>query len=110
MLNFIHHYLSFGLHLSMCENFLGCHPHWGLFKYIFTCRSMAVKKDSSIGEKTHVTQLCRGMGIQVRGGRSFPKMSFPDSIKGWQGTWFYCSDIPSAHNQPGLTQYSSERV
>ena len=25
--------------MSMCENFLGCRPHWGLFKHIFTCRS-----------------------------------------------------------------------
>ena len=25
--------------VSMCENFLGCRPHWGLFKHIFTCRS-----------------------------------------------------------------------
>ena len=25
--------------VSLCENFLGCRPHWGLFKHIFTCRS-----------------------------------------------------------------------
>ena len=25
--------------VSMCENFLGCRPDWGLFKHIFTCRS-----------------------------------------------------------------------
>ena len=25
--------------VSMCENFLGCRPHWGLFKHIFTIRS-----------------------------------------------------------------------
>jgi hypothetical protein len=71
---------------------------------------MVVKKDSSTGEKTHVTQLCGGMGIQVRGGRSFPKMSFLDSVKGWQGTWFYYRDIPGANHQSGLPPYSSERV
>ena len=25
--------------VSLCENFLGCRPHWGLFKHIFTYRS-----------------------------------------------------------------------
>lgn len=24
--------------VSLCENFLGCQPHWGLFKHIFSCR------------------------------------------------------------------------
>ena len=30
--------------VSLCENFLGCRPHWGLFKHIFTCRSQTVKR------------------------------------------------------------------
>ena len=37
-------------------------------------------------------------------------MSFPDSIKGWQGTWFYCRDVHSGPNQSGLPPYSTERV
>jgi hypothetical protein len=40
--------------MSMCENFLGCRPHWGLFKHIFTIRSQSVKKANSSDEKTHV--------------------------------------------------------
>ena len=71
---------------------------------------MVVKKESLTGEKTNVTQLCGGMGIQVRGGRSFPKMSFPNCVKRWQGTWFYCRDVPSTQNQLGLPPYSSKRV
>ncbi|XP_040242289.1 uncharacterized protein [Aegilops tauschii subsp. strangulata] len=37
-------------------------------------------------------------------------MSFPDSLKGWQGTWFYCKDVPSANSLSGLPPYSAERV
>jgi hypothetical protein len=72
--------------VSMCENFLGCHPHWGLFKHIFTCGSQSVKKANPEGERTHVTQMCGGLGIQMRGRSAFPTMSFPDSVTGWQST------------------------
>ena len=40
--------------VSMCENFLGCRPHWGLFKHIFTIHSQSVKKEKTSDEKTHV--------------------------------------------------------
>ena len=38
--------------LFMCENFLGCQPHWGLFKHMFTIRSQSVKKTNSSDERT----------------------------------------------------------
>lgn len=63
--------------VSMCENFLGCQPHWGLFKHIFTCHSQSVKKADPEGERTHVTQMCGGLGIQMRGRSAFPTMIFP---------------------------------
>jgi hypothetical protein len=71
---------------------------------------MTMKKDSPSGEKTHVTQLCGGLGIQVRGWSAFPKMSFPDSVKGWQDNWFYCKDVPSEGSSIGLPPYSGARV
>ena len=37
--------------VSMCENFLGCRPHWGLFKHMFTIRSQSVKKQSQVTQK-----------------------------------------------------------
>ena len=37
-------------------------------------------------------------------------MSFPESVKGWKGTWIYCRDVPSAQSQSGLPPYSTERV
>ena len=57
--------------VSMCENFLGCRPHWGLFKHIFTCRSQTVKKANPSDDKTHVLQACGGLGIQLRIGALF---------------------------------------
>ena len=59
--------------ISLCENIPGCYSHWGLFKHIFTYQSMLVKKDSPTSEKTHITQLCGGLGIQVHGGDRFPR-------------------------------------
>ena len=61
----IHHFppntiLYLAAFISMCENFLGCHPHLGVFKHIFTCRSQTVKKANSVGQKTHVIQICGG--------------------------------------------------
>lgn len=88
--------------VSLCENFLGCHPHWGLFNDLFTCRMMTVKKATRLGERTSVAQLCEGLGIQLRGKGSFPQMTFPDSVKGWQDSWFYCQDVPVGEGQSGL--------
>ena len=79
----------------MCENFLGCRPHWGLFKHIFTYRSQSVKKAKSSDEKTQVIQMCGGLGIQMRSKSTFPAMILPDSVRGWQSTWFYCKDQPT---------------
>ena len=76
--------------VSMCENFLGCRPHWGLFKHIFTCRSQTVKKASPDDERTKVIQMCGGLGIQMRSKSAFPAMTLPESVRGWQSTWFYC--------------------
>ena len=37
-------------------------------------------------------------------------MSFPESVKGWQGTCFFWRDVPSANTRSGLPTYSLERV
>lgn len=96
--------------VSMCENFLGCHPHWGLFKHIFTCQSQSVKKANPTDERTHVIQMCGGLGIHMRGRSSFPPMTFPESVRGWQSTWFYCKDVPTPGQSTGLPPFSLERL
>ena len=96
--------------VSMCENFLGCRPHWGLFKHIFTCRSQTVKKASPDDERTKVIQMCGGLGIQMRSKSTFPAMTLPESVRGWQSTWFYCQDIATPGQSTGLPPFSFDRV
>ena len=96
--------------VSMCEGFLGCRPHWGLFKRIFTCRSQTVKKASPGDEKTRVVQMCGGLGIQVRNNSTFPPMSFPESVRGWQSTWFYCQVQSTPGQSSGLPPFTMDRV
>lgn len=96
--------------VSLCENFLGCRPHWGLFKHIFTCRSQTVKKANPSDERTQVIQMCGGLGVQMRGKSSFPAMILPDSVRGWQSTWFYCKDQPTPGRSTGIPPFSVDRV
>ena len=97
-------------YVSLCECFLGCRPHWGLFNHIFTCRSQTVKKANPNDERTHVIHMCGGLGIQLRGKSSFPTMVLPDSVRGWQSTWFYCNDQLMPGQSTGLPPFSMERV
>lgn len=95
--------------VSLCENYIGCPPHWAFFKHIFSCRSQTIKKTSPTNGKTKVIQLCGGLGIQVKSSGTFPAIRFPETIKLWQNTWFYCKDIPTSGSQTGLPIYTGER-
>ena len=55
-------------------------------------------------------QMCRGLGIQLRGKSSFSTMVLPHSVRGWQSTWFYCKDQPTPGQSTGLPPFSMERV
>lgn len=46
----------------------------------------------------------------MRGRSSFPPMTFPESVRGWQSTWFYCRDIPTPGQSTGLPPFSLERL
>ena len=36
-------------------------------------------------------------------------MTFPDSVRGWQSTWFYCKDVASPNMSTGLPPFTLER-
>ena len=55
-------------------------------------------------------QMCGGLGVQMRGKSSFPAMILPDSVHGWQSTWFYCKDHPTPGQSTGLPPFSMARV
>ena len=46
----------------------------------------------------------------MRNKSTFPAMILPDSVRGWQSTWFYCKDGPTPGQSTGLPLYSTERV
>ena len=95
--------------VSLCECFLGCPPHWGLFKRLFTVRSQSVKKANVEDDKTNILQQSGGLGLQKRTKCAFPQMIIPESVRGWQSTWFYCKDVASPNMSTGLPPYTPER-
>ena len=51
-----------------------------------------------------------GLGIQMRSKCTFPAMILPDSVRGWQSTWFYCKDQPTPGQSTRLPPFSLARV
>ena len=46
----------------------------------------------------------------MRGKSSFPAIILPESVRGWQSTWFYCKDQPTPGQSTGLPPFSMARV
>ena len=46
----------------------------------------------------------------MRSKSTFPAMILPDSVRGWQLTWFYCKDQPTPGQSTGLPPFSLARV
>ena len=46
--------------------------------------------------------------MRVRG--TFPPMTFPESVRGWQSTRFYCQDIPTPGQSTSLPPFTLDRV
>jgi hypothetical protein len=57
-----------------------------------------------------VIQMCGGLGVQMRGRSVFPSMTFLESFRGWQSTWFYYNDVSSPGMSTGLPPYMSARM
>ncbi|KAI5005478.1 hypothetical protein ZWY2020_032721 [Hordeum vulgare] len=82
----LHHFPPNAIaHLSafivMCECFIGCPPHWGLFKHIFFARSQTIKRLSQSDDKTHLLQLYGGLGFQKKSRSSYPALQLSESIE-----------------------------
>ena len=110
----LHHFPPNAItHLSafivLCECFIGCPPHWGLFKHIFSARSQTIKRLSQSDDKTHLLQLCGGLGFQKKSRSSYPALQLSESVRNWQSTWFYCQDIACPNASTGLPPFSLDR-
>ena len=68
------------------------------------------KKAKSSDSKTHVIQMCGGLGIQKRNRSAFPAVTLPESIRGWQSSWFYCQDVAAPGQLTGLPPFLFDRV
>ena len=55
-------------------------------------------------------QMCGGLGVQMRSKSAFPAMTLPESVRGWQSTWFYCQDRSMPGQSTGLPPFSMSRV
>ena len=68
-----------------------------------------MKKAQSSDSRTNVIQLCGGLGLQKRKGSKFPALTLPESVRGWQSTWFYCNDVASPNMLTGLPPFTLAR-
>ena len=110
----LHHFPPNAIaHLSafvvLCECFIGCPPHWGLFKHIFSARSQTIKRLSQSNDKNHLLQLCGGLGFQKKSKSSYPALQLSESVRNWQSTWFYCQDVACPNAATGLPPFSLDQ-
>ncbi|KAK1694232.1 hypothetical protein QYE76_010929 [Lolium multiflorum] len=75
--------LHISLFITLCECFLGTHPHWGLWKRIFYLR-----RNNSRSVVYNVGGVC----ICVRPDIDYFYVKFPDSVQGWRKRWLYIQD------------------
>ncbi|KAK1680682.1 hypothetical protein QYE76_041530 [Lolium multiflorum] len=75
--------LHISLFITLCECFLGTHPHWGMWKRIFYRR----RNNSRI-----VVYNVGGACICVRPDVVYSDVKFPDSVQGWRKRWLYIKD------------------
>ncbi|KAK1694808.1 hypothetical protein QYE76_011505 [Lolium multiflorum] len=72
--------LHISIFITLCECFLGTHPHWGLWKHIFYLR-----RNNSRNFVYNVGGVC----ICVRPDVDYFDVKFPDSVQGWRRRWLY---------------------
>ena len=87
--------LHLAVYFTLCECFLGIHPHWGLFKHLFRVKRQSGHFDAG------------SFGISVRPGAEYFDLNMVDSAQGWRRRWFYIRDEPSPGQVNGLEPFSA---
>ena len=88
--NAIQHITCF---IVLCECFLGIHPHWALWKRIFSVKLHT--EAASEGEKHGPPCTTGAFGIQVTKNVSYFDMKFVASVQNWRRRWFYLKGTAS---------------
>ena len=81
----------------LCEAYLGVWPSMEIFGMFFFLRSQ-----TTAGQQRD----CGGVSISAKN-TPLPKINLPDSIKKWQGTYFYARNL-TAVDRIGLPAFSNE--
>ncbi|KAK1616689.1 hypothetical protein QYE76_022206 [Lolium multiflorum] len=88
--------LHISIFITLCDCFLGIHPHWGLWKRIFYLR-----RNNSKNAIYNVG----GVYICVRPEARYFDLNFADSVQGWRKKWLYIKDESSDAQEYGLAPF-----
>ena len=86
----------------LCEDYLQIKPDLDLWLELFYCNP---QPETSGGPLLQ----CGAVALQRRLNSVFPKPVFPNRIKDWQKTFFYCKDT-SPEGEPKLPLFSEDRL
>jgi hypothetical protein len=75
--------IHISIFITLCECFLGIHPHWSLWKRIFYLR-----RNNSRDAIYDVGGVC----IYVRPEAEYFDLKFAESVQGWYKKWLYVKD------------------
>ncbi|KAM0884451.1 hypothetical protein ACQ4PT_030973 [Festuca glaucescens] len=90
--------LHISIFVTLCECFLGIHPHWGLWKRIFyLCRNNSKNTIYNVG----------GVCICVRLEVGYFDVKFADSVQGWRKKLLYVKDESSTAREYGLAPFDA---
>ncbi|KAK1647617.1 hypothetical protein QYE76_065422 [Lolium multiflorum] len=88
--------LHISIFITLCECFLGTHPHWGLWKRIFYLRH-----NNSRNVVYNVGSVC----IYVRPDIDYFDVKFPDSVQWWRRRWLYVQDECKNSQEYGIAPF-----
>ncbi|KAK1681479.1 hypothetical protein QYE76_042327 [Lolium multiflorum] len=92
--------LHISIFITLCECFLGIHPHWGLWKCIFFLRRNNSKK---------VIYNVGGVCICVLPDVDYFDVKFADSVQGWRRKWLYIKDESSSAQEYGIAPFDGSQ-
>ena len=76
-------FLNISTFIVVCESFLRFSPHFGLWLKIFNVKPKVVS-----GKHAE----CGGAMVSKMPNVTWPQGSFVETVKGWQGSWFYITE------------------
>ena len=86
--------------ITLCECFLGIHPHWGLWRRIFFIWRNATKTTiHNVG----------GAIISIRPEAKYFDFKMAESVQNWRKKWFYIKDEKTEEQKFGLAPFDPSK-